>query len=338
MKVKIIAVAVLFLLGVTACQKNDPDLGPPSLKYNTSLEQSLVKLDIDLEKPSGALKGATVDDWWVPINEALAEHNLQLEKMETLAPEDAEEAGVTFYFKEVGNKQLLSDFVPNDPRNGTGIDVPYVIDATELGTSSGMSVPATYSAIVSAMTTWDEVKCSSGLNIPFWGAAPFDIGYVQFLAGMGGIDGYFPGAIVHGGILPPLFFEIIGGPGGGTGILGVTFTFIWIDEEGNPTDINNDGKEDVAIKEIYINDAFPWADDPNDVPGNGVFDFESVVLHEVGHGLCQAHFGKAFWTKKGELKFAPAALMNPVYFVAWREITKTDLAGHCSVWDGWPEY
>jgi len=337
MKTKSIVVTVLLILGVTACQKNDSDQVPPSIKFNNALEQSLVKLDIDIENQSSALKGATAGDWWVPINEALAEHNLQLEKMETLGAEGAEEAGVTYYFKEVGNKQLGSDFAPNDPWSATGIVVPYIIDGTELGTSSGMSDFATFAAINSAMTTWDEVKCSSGLDIPNWGTAPFDVGYVQYLVGFGGIDGYFPGVILHGGILPPLFFDIIGGPGGGTGILGVTFTFTWINDDGSPRDINNDKKDDVAFKEIYINDAFPWADDPDDVPGNGVYDFETVVLHEVGHGLSQAHFGKAFRTPKGDLKFAPAALMNPYYSVGWREVTKTDLAGHCSIWANWPQ-
>ncbi len=72
----------------------------------------------------------------VSINEALVEYNIQIEKMEFLG---AEQEGNTVFFKNTGNKQLLSEYVPNDPRNRTGISVPYVIDGTELGTSSGMS-------------------------------------------------------------------------------------------------------------------------------------------------------------------------------------------------------
>ena len=59
-------------------------------------------------------------------------------------------------------------------------------------------------------------------------------------------------------------------------------------------------------------------------------------MHEVGHGLSQGHFGKAFVTKKGDIKFAPAALMNAGYSVANRQVGETDLAGHCSNWGDWP--
>lgn len=331
MKAKSIVVAVLLILGVTACQKQE--LSSPPIEFNKSLKQSLVKVNLDIGDKTSALKGATVNDWWISINQALAEHNIQLEKMETLG---AEQAGITVFFRNVGNKQLGDDWAPNDPRNGTGIDVPYVIDGTELGTTSGMSESDTYNAIVSAMTTWDDNNCSSDLGIPLLGTANFDIGFVQFLEGFGGFPGYFLGLITHGGILPSTFFEAIGGPGGGAGILGVTFTFIYTDDDGVPTDINNDRRSDVAFREVYLNDGFNWQDAPDDGLGNGIYDFETVVLHEVGHGLSQGHFGKAFLTKNGKIHFSPAALMNAGYSVARREITQTDLAGHCSIWGKWP--
>lgn len=331
MKLQRIVLAVLLVLGVTACQKQE--LPSPSSEITRDIEANLVKLDLDLDKGASMYKAAKDDDWWMDINEALAEHHLQLQKMETLG---AEKAGVTFYFKETGNKKLDSDFAPNDPRNGTGASVPYIIDGVQQGTGSGMEAWETISAIESAMNTWDNVSCSSGLDIPSIGVTDFDIGYVQYLVGFGVYTGYLPGGILHGGVLPREFFEVIGGPGGGNGILGVTFTFIWTDEDGNPTDINNDKKEDVAIKEIYLNDHFYWVDSPNDQLGSGGYDFETVVLHEVGHGLSQAHFGKAFRSPNGKLHFAPAALMNPIYSVGRREVTKTDRAGHCSIWANWP--
>ena len=260
------------------------------------------------------------------INESLASDGLQLEKIEYYG---ADGAGNTVFFEDRGNKQLSSDYMPNDPRNGTGTTVPYVIDGTELGTSSGMSDDATLLAIDNTMRTWDAVNCSEGLEIPSIGVAPFDIGFVQFLLGFGGIDGYFPGMVTHAGILPGAFFNAFE-PCGGNFILGVTFTFTWID------DLDEDGKGDVAIKEIYINDSFNWQDAPDDVLSNGIYDFETVVLHEVGHGLSQGHFGKAFAGKNGKLHFAPAALMNAGYSVARREVSQTDKAGHCSNWAQWP--
>jgi hypothetical protein len=93
---------------------------------------------------------------------------------------------------------------------------------------------------------------------------------------------------VHAGNLPAWFFEAIGGPGGGAAILGVTFTYTWNE------DINQNGKGDVAIKEIYMNDGFNWQDAPDDFLGSGKFDYETVLLREAGHGLSHGHFGKAF--------------------------------------------
>ena len=70
--------------------------------------------------------------------------------------------------------------------------------------------------------------------------------------------------------------------------------------------------------------------------GNGIYDFETVILHEVGHGLSQAHFGQAFATGNGKLHFAPAALMNAGYSVGRRVVTQTDKAGHSSNRADWP--
>lgn len=334
MRVVRIVVIVFFIIGVSACQKQE--ILSPSPETKKDLTESLVMVDLDLNKEVSSFKAAKTDGWWVDINESLAEHKLRLEKMETYG---ADEAGVTFYFKDLGNKQLDSDFAPNDPRNDQGTSVPYMIDGVEQGTSSGMEAGETINAIESAMNTWDELSCSSGLDIPSAGVFPFDIGFVQFLEGYGGYPGYLAGGILLGGILPPEFFEAIGGPGGGNGILGVTFTFIWLeDDSGEPSDINRDGKADVAIKEIYFNDHFYWVDNPDDELGGGGYDFETVVLHEVGHGLCQAHFGKAFRSGNGKLHFSPYALMNPIYSVGNREVTKTDLAGHCSIWANWPQH
>lgn len=287
-----------------------------------------VKLDLISARSNGQSFEQRVTD----INESLAPHGLQLAMMEEYSAEDV---GRTVFFKSTGNKQLASDFVPNDPRNGRGVTVPYGIDGTELGTSSGMSDAATYNAMDNAMQTWEAVTCSDGLELPSWGPSPFDVGYVQYLLGYGGRDLYYPGVILHSGILSADFFNAIR-PGGGSNILGITFTFWWVNDSGTPTDIDGDGKLDVAIKEIYYNDGFNWQDEPNDVLGNGIYDLETVALHEAGHGLSQAHFGSAFRTNNGKLHFAPYALMNAGYSIARRTVEATDEAGHCSNWGSWP--
>lgn len=92
--------------------------------------------------------------------------------------------------------------------------------------------------------------------------------------------------IVHGGWEPAEFFEALT-PGGSDLILGVTFTFTFVDDQGTPdpaddvpTDINGDGKGDVMLREIYHNPVFIYTNRgaPNFV------DFFSVLAHESDMG------------------------------------------------------
>ncbi|MFD2585623.1 hypothetical protein ACFSQJ_01700 [Croceitalea marina] len=256
------------------------------------------------------------------LNALLIPYGVQLEKMEYYS---ADAAGRTVFFSDTGNKQLGSDFVPNDPRNAGGETVPYIIDGTQLTTASGLN---TFGAIENVMNTWNEVTCSDGLELPNFGVSPTDIGFISnVFFGFGGSNGFFPGIIVQAGILPSDFFDLVA-PGGGSFILGVTFTLTYIE------DINEDGVGDVAIKEIYYNDAFNWQDT---VATGGGVDFETVALHETGHALSQAHFGKVSITESnGKVHFSPRALMNAGYSGVNRVVEKTDKAGHCSNWGNWP--
>ncbi len=291
-----------------------------------SMESKMVEVDLDgftLGKSNGtAYKGGSdLQSGIAELNEKLVPYGIQLEKMEYYS---ADGAGQTVFFSDRGNKQLDSDYVPNDPRNENGEVVPYLIDGTELMTASGLD---TEPALLTVRETWENVTCSKGLDIPYLGKTPFDVGYVQFLFGFGGIEGFFLGTIVQAGVLPPSFFDVVA-PGGSSFILGVTYTFTYLD------DINGDGVGDVAIKEVYYNDAFDWQD--RVATGAGT-DFETVALHETGHALSQAHFGKVSRTdKNGKIHFSPRAVMNAGYSGVNRVIAKTDRAGHCSNWGNWP--
>src|SRR4029453_125442 len=95
-----------------------------------------------------------------------------------------------------------------------------------------------------------------------------DIGIVESLLGQTG-GPFFLADITHAGWLP-------------ANVIGVTFTFIFIaPATGAPTDIDNNGKADVAFREILYNDRFVWRTD------GGNIDVETVALHESGHGLSQ---------------------------------------------------
>lgn len=334
-------VLVTMSLFIIACQEEGILPQSEEIQISKQIDQKLIK-NVEINFKSGQ-KGLRADrrkkdpilDLMIQINSNLAGQGVMLEKVELLG---AEEEGRTIFFNNVGNKQLSSDFVPNDPSNAGGTEVPYWIDDTQLSTSSGMSEQETFDAMVSTMDTWDAVSCSEGLSIPFWGTSGQDVGFVQYLTGYGGYPGYIPGTILHAGILPADFFENVLGQGSGDGTIGVTFTFIWTDDITNePLDIDNNRKNDVAIKEIYINDNFNFQDAPHDILFDDIIDFETVVLHEVGHGLSQGHFGTAFRDSgAGRLHFSPAALMNAGYTVGRRAITMSDESGHCSNWGSWP--
>jgi len=240
-----------------------------------------------------------------------------------------EKVGQTVYF-DARTLRMGSDWVPFDPwRYGTR-EIFWLSDQTE-GTANGVTPGDTQAAIDRAMATWDGVTCSTIplIQLPDYGT---DWGYVQWLTGLGGIEGWYAD-ITHAGWLPGIFFDIIGGPGGSDIILGVTFTFIWVDtSNGEPTDIDNNRKDDVAFREIYYNNEFPWG-----INTGWPIDVETVVLHETGHGLSQDHFGKLLKTdKNGKFHFAPRAVMNAGYTDVQHHLTGTVLGGHCSIWGAWP--
>lgn len=357
---KLIACLFTLPLLLVSCEDNNLDhLSEQETSVKKPDQLGFIKIDFDktIFSKKKSVKTEDFANRVAILNESLLVHGIQLEKMELLGVEGA---GNTVIFSNVGNKQSNSDFVPNDPRNWfpDGVtpgweegSIPYWTDGSEQGTSSGMNQDGTtydgmtsnqtLSAIYSAMNKWDSISCSDGLRI--WnvytttpgfndGISTFgDVGFVQWLTGFGGFPGYAPGTILHGGNLPADFFEFVGGPGAGENTLGVTFTFTW------GTDIDQNGKNDVGHREIYINRDFNWQDDPNDITGNSHVDYETVVLHEAGHGLSQGHFGKAIRSGgNNKVHFSPYALMNAGYSKAQREITATDNAGHCSIWEGWP--
>jgi len=260
------------------------------------------------------------------INQALAADGLMIGSVEWITSAGSGEVGRTIYFENRGNKQLNHHFAPYHPYRGGYSDITYRVDMTEGATASGLTADETHDAIIQAMSTWNGVNCSAIplTNLP---ELPMDLGYVQYLLGFGGFPDWFAD-LTHGGWLPPAFFDAIADGGGGF-ILGVTFTFTW-----TGTDFDNNGLPDVAFREIYYNDDFNWTIDDN----ASVIDVESIALHEAGHGLSQAHFGTAFRSKNGKLHFAPRAVMNASYSGIQRKIRKTDNAGHCSIWDLWPDY
>ncbi|MFQ5527704.1 MAG: matrixin family metalloprotease [Thermoanaerobaculia bacterium] len=223
-------------------------------------------------------------------------------------------------------------WVPGDPRRlAQGIDITYLVDQSDGATASGLSNADTEAAIDRSMVTWDLESCLSKVSLVKRTDDGSDPDIFDSFFGFGGFGNPFAADIVEAGWLPRAFFEAVGGPGGGRGILAFSVTFIFLDASGNPSDINGDNYLDTALNEVYYNDTFgdpgddragnPWGIDIQ-LPG---IDVETVALHENGHSLGVGHFGPP-----------PDAVMNPVYAGPRQSPLPIDQAGMCAVWASWP--
>jgi hypothetical protein len=234
-------------------------------------------------------------------------------------------------------------WVPYDPfRLAQGNDITYLVDQSEGETASGLTAQQTEEAIDSAMSTWDGARSLRRVDIVKrpdpgadpdiydWLVAPAYDGQGDPAPGEFGELGFsFYADIVHAGWLPKEYFDAVE-PSGGENILAFSVTFIWVDDQGFPTDINGDNYLDTALNEVYYNDNFgdPNGTLPNipwgiDVPLPGI-DVETVALHESGHSLGADHFGPS-----------PSAVMNPVYAGIRHSPSPSDLAAMAAVWQSW---
>jgi hypothetical protein len=236
--------------------------------------------------------------------------------------------GQTVYFNN-RTHQLGHHWVPGDPNRWGTTEIYWLSDQVD-GTATGLTIAETQAALNNAMNTWNTQNCAV-IPLVQWPDYGMDWGYVQWALGFGGFGGWYAD-FTHAGWLAGAFFDEALGSEASNNVLGVTFTFIWVDDEGYPTDIDNNGKLDVAFREVYYNNQFPWG-----VGTAYPIDVETIVLHESGHGVSIGHFGKLFRTDaNGKFHFAPLAVMNAGYTQVQQDLKATDIASFCSIWAHWP--
>ncbi len=225
-------------------------------------------------------------------------------------------------------------WVANDPRRlADGDNITYLVDQSDGATASGLTNAQTEAAIDRALATWQAENCLKKVDLVKRADSGADPDIFDAFFGFGGFGNPFLADIVNAGWLPRAYFEAVGGPGGGRGILAFSVTFIFINPAtGAPTDINGDNQLDTALNEVYYNNTFGQAG--TDRVGNpwrinlGLpnIDVETVALHENGHSLELGHFGPP-----------PAAVMNPFYSGIQQSPRAIDHAGMCTVWASWPK-
>ncbi|WP_054716667.1 hypothetical protein [Marinifilum fragile] len=313
--------ALLCMLGVIACQHEEV-LTPQELEAPSPMEAYMGDTGVKSAAQDLALSSDVLDE----MNEILSMEGKEYRVLmaEYITANGSNEVGKIVLAKHVGNKQLDADFVPNDERrewSGPNFnDITYAIDQTidAVPPFGNVTAAETDAAIVRASDTWDALKCS---NINFTRNPDYgiDIGVIAALYGFGGSLAILAD-VQHAGWRDIAFTP---------GVLGVTFTFIFTDANG-PTDIDGNGKYDVAFREIYYDPFWLW-----NVDGTNI-DVETIALHELGHGLSQAHFGNLSIKKDGTFKASPRAVMNALYFEPFTELQGADIGGHCSIWGEWP--
>jgi len=248
---------------------------------------------------------------------------IELHRIETLT---AGQAGHVIYAKD-NTHQLSTKWVPYDWRRAAdGKNITYVVDPIfKIANGSVDSEPA----VDASFETFSDETCS---KLPIVKRLPVPGVFPSAILGLPGMVGDpFVADIVELGYLPGWIFDaVLDEPGAQDYVLGVTFTFIFINPDGSPTDINGDGKLDTALKEIWYNDNFTWT-----TTGER-FDIETVTLHENGHALEMGHFGMLHRTPNGKIHFSPLAVMNAIYSGVQRKLRGNDIASYCALFAAWP--
>lgn len=324
--IKLFLVALL----MSSCQQDAIlEIDESSIQIESKSNKKKKNQATELELSPEMLQFTTVEEMFSNINSklALSGASYRIEKLEYLTNNGAENMGQTIYANN-RSLRLTSRWVPGDSRRlADGNNITYLNDNTFRAANGSIDSSPPIDA---SFETWDSgTNCSdmpivkrvdTGENPNYVLMSLFGVPVNPFLAD-----------IVETGFLPGWLFDVIA-PGGSGFILGVTFTLIFVDENGNPTDIDNNGSTDTALKEVWYNDAFLWS-----TSGGGI-DIETVALHENGHALELGHFGKISVTNaNGEVHFSPRAVMNAAYSGVQRDINEVTNAAHCSQFGSWPQ-
>ena len=285
--------------------------------------------------------GFLVGETTAEAHEAYDDHRPVLGYAEYLLdPAAAEpgERGIEFFRQDLGNGQLSSDFVYGDPRraafNGGNPGITFAVIGGNPTDDANVEDQAFW--FRESLYRWQEPECS-GLNLTENEVAADTRGAVETFFN----TGHYPPVseleadVVQAGFFTPAEFPYFAEV---PPALAVTFTLFWVDAEGQLTDIDDNGKPDVALREIYYDEGVNWADNGEEgfqPDGTYLFDFPTVAIHEAGHGLSAAHFGN-IGIQDGELVVIPSSIMSALYEGIQRELTALDIRAHCNNWAQWP--
>lgn len=291
---KFYLVALILLIFVWSCQNETPTAPEQTTNNRDYILAKVNEINKQLaeKRSSGKLSG-------IQQNAA----NLMLNEM---------------HFYTVEGKPPIEDIIVlsasrwvafDDRRLADGDNLTWLVDRSDGHTNSGLSSVETTNQLNKALNAFWRTFKQTGLNVELIhrtdkGADP---DFFDSLFGFGSAGDPFLADIVQAGWLSGAFFDAVGGPGGKEGILAFAVSFIFVDDAGVPTDIDNNGRLDRALVEVYYNDYFGdpngtipdfgW-DDTTDPSG---LDVQTVGIHENGHSFDVGHIENV------------PSIMNPVY-------------------------
>ncbi len=330
MKLKIYIPLIALILIIFSCEEQENNVNNNQNSKRIALQQPIQADGILATGYNLRVQPTTGEQ--VPIySEALAElsnqllltrPNIKLTKAEFMSDRID---GLTI-FADDRILDLSSRWVPNDARRGGDDDINYLV-YQPLAIANGLL--DSEGPIDQSFDTWNNVDCNNVALVKNDDTGIFPSAILT----LGGVPGDPSVSDINTvGFLPGEIFDAVLGPGASTSVLGVTFTFVFINPDGTPTDVDENGKNDTAIKEIWYNDSFLW----NIGGANGV-DIESVALHENGHALEKAHIGIGFFDPRTEVVgFNPRAVMNAAYIGPFPDAAPLDNKSHCLVFGTWP--